>query len=158
MHALDAHLPSKVTTPDEAAQLWWALIDAGISFHPDDNPGDWVKRDGSPCLTEAQARSVGRLLDQAAGVPESDDAALGALRLALLLGPNALRRLSPAHLSRFADCPSAARAKTLVRRLSRKPANHEGLHHAPVHLGLQNRPVAPHRPCSDLRTRPATRR
>lgn len=141
MHPLDAHLPRKVSTPDEAAQLWWALSVENISFHTEDDPAEWVTVDGTSCLTPKQVRRVERLMAQAWEVPESEEHALGALRLAIYLGTDVFERLNPRDLGVFATCRSLSHARSLVRRLSR-PAPHAG-HHVTPRTMTQPRDRAP---------------
>lgn len=128
---LDTHLPRSVTTRDDAAQLWWALSVANISFHIDDDPFDWVNTNGAPFLSRAQGTRIARLMQQAATIPESEELALRALRLLIYLGPEVFQRLSPRDMGAFASCSSLSQARSLVRRYAGRPGRH-GRHHRPT--------------------------
>lgn len=60
---LMASAPGSLGTPESAALFGRLMSDAGIRFHPDDDPRDLVWSDGTPVFDEAQAAKIERLFE-----------------------------------------------------------------------------------------------
>lgn len=104
--------PEVIRDRGDAVQLWKHLLSRGISFHWDDDPGDWVDRSGRQLLATREVRTVRRLFAEVDLLddPRCFDDARSLQKLAVLAGTESVSRVPVHHASAFQSCSTPVEA------------------------------------------------
>ena len=111
--------PEVISTRRDAVQLWKHLLARGISFHWEDDPGEWVDRSGRQLLPTREVRTVRRLFAEVDLLddPGCFDDALSLLKLATLAGSENVSRVPAHHASAFQTCSTPVEAIWILEHL-----------------------------------------
>lgn len=112
--------PEVIRNRGDAVQLWKHLLARGISFHWEDDPGDWVDHAGRQLLATREVRTVRRLFAEVELLddPGCFDDALSLHKLALLAGSENVSRVPARHASAFQSCSTPVEAIWILEQLN----------------------------------------
>ena len=111
--------PEVIRNRGDAVQLWKHLLTRGISFHWEDDPGDWVTDDGRPMLSSREVPTVRRLFAEVDQLedPGCYEDARSLLKLATLASTEHVGRVSERHASAFQSCSTPVEAIWILEQL-----------------------------------------
>lgn len=111
--------PEVIRCRADAVQLWKHLLARGISFHWDDDPGDWETAEGRPRLTTREVPTVRRLFAEVDQLedPGCYEDARSLLKLATLAGAENVSRVADRHASAFQSCSTPVEAIWILEQL-----------------------------------------
>ncbi len=111
--------PEVIRNRSDAVQLWKHLLARGIAFHWEDDPGDWVDRNGRQVLPTREVRTVRRLFAEVDLLddPACYDDAASLLKLASLAGTENVTRVPERHASAFQSCSTPVEAIWILEHL-----------------------------------------
>ena len=105
--------PEVIRNRSDAVQLWKHLLARGISFHWEDDPGDWAGLPAREVPTVRRLFAEVDLLDD----PRCYDDALSLLKLATLAGTESVSRVPAHHASAFESCSTPVEAIWILEHL-----------------------------------------
>jgi hypothetical protein len=111
--------PEVIRNRSDAIELWKHLLARGITFHWDDDPGDWVDDRGRQVLPTREVRTMRRLFAEVDLLddPGCYDDALSLLKLASLAGVDNVFRVHDRHASAFQSCSTPVEAIWILEQL-----------------------------------------
>lgn len=111
--------PEAIRSRADAVELWKHLLGRGISFHWEDDPGDWVDREGRKTLSAGEVKGIRKLFTQVARLkdPRCYDDALSLFKLAVLTGIENVSRVTVRHAGAFQTCGSPEEAMSILERI-----------------------------------------
>lgn len=112
--------PEVIRNRSDAVQLWKHLLSRDISFHWEDDPGDWVNTTtGQQLLPTREVRTIRRLLAEVDLLddPGCYDDAISLLKLATLAGSENVSRVPDRFASAFETCSTPVEAIWILEHL-----------------------------------------